>query len=61
MLHNAQKRYSIPIIVHIDLNAKLTQLKMVRKYLDIKAWYQFQDDQYSWRAGRKKANNDIII
>ena len=27
MLHNADKRYNLPIIAHIDLNAKISNMK----------------------------------
>ena len=29
ILENAQKRYSLPVIAHIDLNAKLKSMKLL--------------------------------
>ena len=49
MLHNADKRYNLPIIAHIDLNAKLANMKNLKKFIELKAWQSFQDDQYSWK------------
>lgn len=31
MLHNADKRYDLPIIAHIDLNAKLSNTEKISK------------------------------
>ena len=47
VLENARKRYSLPMLVHIDMNAKLKSLKLLSQYLPIKGWNKFQDDQYS--------------
>ena len=60
-LHIMEKRYAIPIIAHIDLNANLAHLHQLKRYLNLKAWNQFQDDNYSWRVGRKKSNNDLLV
>ena len=41
VLENTQKRFTIPTIAHIDMNAKLSNLKTLRKYMEIKGWNKF--------------------
>ena len=61
ILENIQKRYGLPMIAHVDMNAKLNSMKLLSQYLNLKGWNKFQDDKYSWRKGATTANNDIVI
>ena len=60
-IENVQKRYTLPSLIHMDMNAKMKDLKLMVRYLEVKGWNKFQDKEYSWRKGSTTANNDIIL
>ena len=38
------RNYDIPILTHIDMNTKISNLPNLGKFLELKGWFKFQDE-----------------